>query len=105
MRNEERADPVPDPKNVASGMEGMILCGGKGRRLRPLTKGFPKALLEFKEDYCALFKQLLDFKYLGIEEVTLLIGHYGREIRRVCGREFRGVKINYIDSKTGTLDA
>ncbi len=105
MGNIRRANPIPEPKNMASGMKGMILCGGKGRRLRPLTQGFPKALIEFKDDYCAIFKQLLEFKYLGIEEVTLLIGHYGREIKRVCGRGFRGVKINYLESKKGTLDA
>ncbi|MFQ5975782.1 MAG: sugar phosphate nucleotidyltransferase [Candidatus Hydrothermarchaeales archaeon] len=105
MKNVERTDPIPEPRNLDSSMNGMILCGGKGKRLRPLTKGFPKSLLEFKEDYCALFKQLLEFKYLGIKDVILIIGHYGREIRRVCGREFRGVKIDYLDSKTGTLDA
>ncbi|MFQ6135995.1 MAG: sugar phosphate nucleotidyltransferase [Candidatus Hydrothermarchaeales archaeon] len=101
----ERIESLPAPPSISSKMTGMILCGGKGRGLRPLTKDFPKVLLEFQDEYCALTKQLLDFKYCGIKEVVLLIGYYGREIKRACGKEFKGLNISYVDSKKGTLDA
>ena len=46
---------------------GMILCGGFGKRLRPVTETVPKPLVELKEDYTILDKQLFDFKSAGIE--------------------------------------
>ena len=35
---------------------GMILCGGFGKRLRPVTEKVPKPLVEIKEDYTILDK-------------------------------------------------
>jgi len=43
-------------------MIGMVLCGGQGKRLRPLTDGIPKTLIEIKEGYTILDKQLIDFR-------------------------------------------
>ena len=37
---------------------GMILCGGFGKRLRPVTEKVPKPLVEIKENYSILDKQL-----------------------------------------------
>lgn len=45
---------------------GMILCGGFGKRLRPLTETVPKPLVEIKDDYTILDKQLFDFKNAGV---------------------------------------
>ena len=54
---------------------GMVLCGGFGKRLRPVTEKVPKPLLEIKEDYAILDKQLFDFKNAGVNEVYLLAGY------------------------------
>ena len=49
---------------------GMILCGGFGKRLRPITEKIPKPLVEIKDNYTILDKQLFDFKSAGVESST-----------------------------------
>ncbi len=86
---------------------GMILCGGFGKRLRPLTERVPKPLIEIKEDYTILDKQLFDFKNAGVDKVLLLTGFLSEKIRERYGEEYKGVKIEYIveDEPLGTLNA
>ncbi|MDR2624570.1 MAG: NTP transferase domain-containing protein [Methanobrevibacter sp.] len=86
---------------------GMILCGGFGKRLRPVTEKIPKPLVEIKEDYTILDKQLFDFKNAGVDEVYLLAGFLHEKIKERFGDEFKGVKLHYIieDEPLGTLNA
>ena len=86
---------------------GMILCGGFGKRLRPLTETVPKPLIEIKDDYTILDKQLFDFKNAGVDKVLLLTGFLSEKIRDRYGEEYRGVEIEYIveDEPLGTLNA
>ncbi|WP_413827314.1 sugar phosphate nucleotidyltransferase [Methanobrevibacter sp. UBA313] len=86
---------------------GMILCGGFGKRLRPVTEKIPKPLVEIKEDYTILDKQIFDFKNAGINEVYLLCGFLHEKIEERFGDEFLGVKIHYVieDEPLGTLNA
>lgn len=88
-------------------MIGAILCGGYGKRLKPLTDNVPKALLEVKKDYTILDKQVMQFKYAGVEEVVFLCGHLSEKIEERFGSEWNGVKIHYLveDSPRGTLYA
>lgn len=44
---------------------GLILCGGFGKRLRPLTEKIPKPLVEIKDNYTILDKQLLILRALA----------------------------------------
>jgi NDP-sugar pyrophosphorylase family protein len=84
---------------------GVIFAGGYGKRLLPLTQSIPKPLLELKKDYTILDKQILDFKYAGIREVYLLIGHLAEKIRERYGDSYRGVRIKYLveEKPMGTL--
>lgn len=86
---------------------GMILCGGFGKRLRPVTEKIPKPLVEIKDDYTILDKQLFDFKNAGINEVYLLAGFLHEKIEERYGEEYKGIKINYVieDEPLGTLNA
>jgi NDP-sugar pyrophosphorylase family protein len=86
---------------------GMILCGGFGKRLRPLTESVPKPLIEIKEDYTILDKQLFDFKNAGVDRVLLLTGFLSEKIRERYGKDYMGVQIEYIIEKEplGTLNA
>ncbi len=86
---------------------GMILCGGFGKRLRPLTETIPKPLIEIKDNYTILDKQLFDFKNAGVDKVLLLTGFLSEKIRERYGDEYRGVEIEYImeDEPLGTLNA
>lgn len=85
----------------------MILCGGFGKRLRPVTETVPKPLVEIKTDYCILDKQLYDFKHAGIKEVFLLTGFLHEKIEERYGNSFNGLKINYVieEEPLGTLNA
>ena len=86
---------------------GMILCGGFGKLLRPVTETVPKPLVEIKENYTILDKQLLDFKNAGVDEVYLLAGFLHEKIEERYGDEYKGVKIRYVieDEPLGTLNA
>lgn len=88
-------------------MLGAILCGGYGKRLKPLTDHIPKPLLEIKKDYTILDKQLLQFKYVGVNRVVLLCGHLNEKIQEKYGKSWNGVEINYLieDKPRGTLYA
>ena len=85
----------------------MILCGGFGKRLRPVTEKVPKPLVEIKEDYTILDKQLFDFKNAGVNEVYLLAGFLHEKIKERYGDEYLGLKIHYVieDEPLGTLNA
>lgn len=86
---------------------GMILCGGFGKRLRPVTEKIPKTLVEIKDDYTILDKQLFDFKNADIKDVYLLTGFLNEKIKERYGNEYKGINIHYIieDEPLGTLNA
>lgn len=84
---------------------GVILAGGYGKRLMPLTEKIPKPLLEISKDYTILDKQLEDFGNIGVKEVYLLIGHLGDQIKKRYGSSYNGIKIRYLEEEKpmGTL--
>ena len=55
-------------------MQLLILCGGKGKRLRPLTEQVPKPLLEIHGKPIIEY-QLDFFKRHGIKDITLCSGY------------------------------
>ncbi len=95
---------------------GMILCGGFGKRLRPLTERVPKPLIEIKDNYsilegqdnyAILDKQIFDFKNAGVDRVLLLTGFLSEKIEERFGDNYNGMKIEYVieDEPLGTLNA
>jgi NDP-sugar pyrophosphorylase family protein len=88
-------------------MLGAILCGGYGKRLKPLTDHIPKPLLEIKKNYTILDKQILQFKYAGVKKVILLCGHLNEKIKEQFGDSWNEVQIEYLveDKPRGTLFA
>lgn len=88
-------------------MIGLILCGGYGKRLHPLTDDIPKSLIELKDGYTILDKQLIDFKNAGIEKVILLTGYLSEKIEKRYGSKWNGIDIEYsVEEKPlGTLNA
>ena len=78
-------------------MKGIILHGGHGTRLRPLTHTGPKQLLPIANkpmsEYC-----LESIKDAGIDEIAIIIGGIGADKVKEYygnGKEF-GVNITYI---------
>jgi D-glycero-alpha-D-manno-heptose 1-phosphate guanylyltransferase len=84
-------------------MQAVILAGGLGKRLRPLTHITPKLMLSvygkpFLEHHIQSLKQQ------GIKDIVILIGHLGNKIKSYFkdGSEF-GVNIRYSeDDQLGT---
>lgn len=88
-------------------MIGMILCGGYGKRLYPLTRKIPKVLFELKDGYTSLDKQLLSYGNAGFDRVVLLTGHQSERIEQKYGSEYKGLKLEYVveGKPLGTLNA
>lgn len=85
----------------------MLMVGGKGMRLRPLTDTIPKPLLPVGER--PLLETILDrLKECGFRDIFMSINYRGDMIRRHFGdgRAF-GVAISYIEEETelGTAGA
>jgi NDP-sugar pyrophosphorylase family protein len=86
---------------------GMILCGGYGKRLFPLTARVPKVLLEIKKGCTLLDHQLSLYRKAGVRKVYLLAGYLADEIKRRYGNEQEGMELEYVVEKKplGTLNA
>lgn len=77
-------------------VRGAILAGGYGKRLRPLTTFYPKALIRIKNNYTILEKQLNDLRYAGINDIYLLVGYLHEKIVKKFGNSWKDVKLNYL---------
>lgn len=78
-------------------MQAVILAAGLGTRMRDLTKGTPKPLLKIGD------KTLLEYKLsnlpAAIDEVVMVIGYLGDQIRETFGENWNGRKVTYIEQK------
>lgn len=83
------------PRPVSNGMKAVILAAGEGKRLRPLTFGKPKQLIE------ALGKPLIQYIWEAlpdaVDEVVIVIGYRGQMIREFLGDEYMGKRVTYIE--------
>ena len=78
-------------------MKGVLLSGGTGSRLRPITHTGPKQLVPVANKP-VLEYAIEDFREAGITEIGVVLGHKGREdIQRHLGDgSDYGVEITYI---------
>ncbi len=77
-------------------MQAVILAGGKGTRLRPLTLSTPKPITTIA-NRPFLYYQLEMLKKAGVEEVILGLSYQPEKIMEVFGNgEKLGIKIRYL---------
>lgn len=85
-------------------MRAMILAAGRGERLRPLTDGTPKPLLE------AGGKSLIEYHLerlalAGFRQIVINLAHLGEQIRAALGDGAKwGLGIRYSEEPPGALD-
>ena len=78
-------------------MKGVILAGGKGRRLRPLTCNLPKPMLPLLEKPVMEYNIEL-LKRHGIHEIAITVQYMGVAIKRYFGDGSKwGVKLHYFE--------
>lgn len=75
----------------------VILAGGLGKRLRPLTTDRPKPMIQIK-DRPIIELQVNWLKKFGMTDIILLVGHLKEKIKYhlADGKKF-GVNISYIE--------
>jgi NDP-sugar pyrophosphorylase family protein len=80
-------------------MKAVVLAGGKGTRLRPLTFSIPKPLLPITEKPI-LEIILKNFRKFGITEVIISVGYQGELIKAFCADGARfGLSVKYVDEE------
>lgn len=88
-------------------VDAVIMAGGRGERLKPLTNTKPKPLLKVGDK--PIIEHNIDrLIYYGIDNITISIKYLGEQVIEAFGDgQNKGAKINYIteDTPLGTLGA
>ena len=80
-------------------MKSIILCAGKGTRLRPLTHTSAKHLIPIGNKP-VLFYGIEAIRDCGIKDIGIIVGETGEDIKEEIGNGTRwGVNISYIEQK------
>lgn len=76
-------------------MQCVILAAGKGTRLKPLTDTCPKPLVKV----CGrpLLDHIVGALPSAVDELIIVVGYLGEQIRAYCGEEFHGRKVTYVE--------
>ncbi len=80
-------------------MKAIILAGGRGKRLRPITDYVPKPLVPIK-NIPIIEWQLRYLKKFGIDEVIICTGYKQEMIENHLNMKNIGIKIKYSIEKT-----
>ena len=87
-------------------MQCVILAGGEGVRMRPLTEHTPKTLLEVADK--PIFEHIVSALPEEIDELVVVVGYLGERIQAHCGDRYFGRPVVYVEQenpKAGTGDA
>lgn len=75
-------------------MKAVVLAGGIGTRLRPLTLDKPKVMVKVKDE--PLLAHILRGLKSHVEAAVLVVGYLKEQVMDYFGSEFEGLRINYV---------
>lgn len=75
-------------------MDAIIMCAGRGTRMRPLTDSIPKPLVPILGK--GSLERTLDILPREIDRVILVVGYRGDQIRDRIGTAWKGTKVTYL---------
>ncbi len=79
--------------------KALILAGGQGRRLRPMTLELPKPLMPI-QGKPIIEHQIEALRRSGVEEFIVAVSHLGERVKAVLGNGSRfGIKIEYFEER------
>lgn len=81
------------------GVKGVVLCGGRGKRLRPLTYYFQKTMIPIGSRQKPLLEYIVKlFRYYGFRDLIMLVGYKHEQVVNYFedGSRF-GVRISYLE--------
>lgn len=78
-------------------MKAIILAAGRGTRLRPLTDTTPKPLLPILGK--PILEHIIGSLPDAINELIIVVGYKGGQIRKYFGDSFGGRQISYVEQK------
>lgn len=86
-------------------MKAIILAAGEGIRMRPLTLKTPKPLIKVAGR--PILEHLVSRFPKEIDELILVVGYLGEQIKDYCGNSFLGRPVTYVwqKQKLGTYQA
>ncbi|HYH58105.1 MAG TPA: NDP-sugar synthase, partial [Thermoleophilaceae bacterium] len=76
-------------------MQALVLAGGQGTRLRPLTLTTPKPVMPLAGRPFLTF-MLSWLARHGVDDAILSCGHLSDAVERVLGDEYEGVKLHHV---------
>jgi dTDP-glucose pyrophosphorylase len=88
-------------------IEAVLMAGGRGERLRPLTDDIPKSLLKIG-DSPIIEHNINRLMRYGVHDFTIALGYLGGQIENYFGTgESKGISINYVKEEIpmGTIGA
>ena len=85
-------------------MKAVILAGGRGERIRPISDTLPKALVPI-EGKPILAHQIEQLERIGAQEVFILTGYLAESISSYCKKLNTSMKLHCIESKPDATPA
>lgn len=81
-------------KNKRETMDAIIMCAGRGSRLRPLTDTTPKPLIPIQGK--GSLHRTLDMLPSAVTRIVLVVGYLADQIRETVGTEVAGSPVVYV---------